>query len=84
MKKQFLTVLAAMLTIFFITVSCANDVGETCESLGSSDECVDEGVCGDYDGILQCLQVCTADADCSSTEACNGVSGTNIKGCQPK
>ncbi|UQA63906.1 hypothetical protein E8A73_035940 [Polyangium aurulentum] len=63
------------------------EIGEACETEGSEDECVDGAVCAQptLDSTEpQCLKICTDDAQCASTESCNGVSGTNIKACRPK
>lgn len=67
--------------------SSAAAVGETCETEGAVDECVDGAICGkpsDKAPEVQCLVVCTSDADCGATKSCNGVSGTNIKACRVK
>ena len=51
------------------------------------DECVDGAICGkpsDKAPEVQCLVVCTSDADCGAAKSCNGVSSTNIKACRVK
>jgi hypothetical protein len=62
--------------------------GEACdEAGGEADVCEEGSVCGkrdDADEELVCLKVCTDDADCASDEGCNGVEGTNVKGCRAK
>ena len=60
------------------------EIGEECDTAGSSDECVSGAVCTDDLGGRRCRRVCSDDAQCVATEACNGVSSTNIKSCQPK
>jgi hypothetical protein len=70
-------------------VACGGaDIGEPCETEGSTDECVDGAVCAQptlTSTEPQCLKVCKDDTECNTaTEACNGVSGTNIKACRPK
>ena len=60
------------------------DIGEECDTPGSTDECVSGAVCTNDSGGKRCRRVCSDDKQCASTEACNGVSGTNIKSCQPK
>ena len=66
---------------------CAADIGETCATRGSQDECVEGAVCeqkGTSDTEPVCLKVCNDSTECASTEDCNGVSGSNIKACTPK
>ncbi|MDH5717204.1 MAG: hypothetical protein OEZ22_06165 [Spirochaetia bacterium] len=82
MKRKMIMLL--MVVSFFASYNCANDIGESCETAGSSDECSDDGVCGYYGAELQCLKVCAADTDCAANEACNGITSTNTKGCQLK
>lgn len=67
--------------------ACASDIGEACETKGSQDECVDGAICdlkGTSDAEPVCLKVCTDTSECGSNEDCNGVTGSNIKACQPK
>jgi hypothetical protein len=64
--------------------ACASDIGEECDETGSSDECVDGAICDTTSGGTVCLKQCSSDADCASTEECNGVSGTNTKACHAK
>jgi hypothetical protein len=64
-----------------------SELGEECGAEGEDGECVDGGVCGPTKGddegdVLQCLVVCQEQEDCKADEECNGVSGTNIKGCR--
>jgi len=78
--------LVLMLSVLVATVACSgkSDIGESCDTAGSTDDCVDGAICTNDDTGLTCRRVCTADTQCAATEACNGVSGTNIKSCQPK
>jgi hypothetical protein len=62
---------------------CGAKIGETCKTAGS-DECESGAICTNDSTALTCRKTCTTDAECASTEQCNGVSGTNIKSCQPK
>jgi hypothetical protein len=69
--------------------ACSSEgaVGEECEEEGKVDgECEDNAVCAKRsdNGALTCLKQCTEQAQCGANEDCNGVSGTNIKGCNPK
>ena len=61
-------------------------LGEECGESGVDGECEDGAVCGKYDdtGDLLCLRICNDQDDCASDEDCNGVDGTNIKGCRLK
>lgn len=64
--------------------SSAPDVGEKCDKAGDVAACVDTALCtNESSGALTCRKRCTVQTDCASTEACNGVSGTNLKSCQP-
>jgi hypothetical protein len=59
-------------------------LGEDCDAAGATDdECEEGGVCGDDgSGALVCLTMCVEHTDCASGQDCNGVEGTNIKGCR--
>ncbi|MEJ7732469.1 MAG: hypothetical protein WKG00_25100 [Polyangiaceae bacterium] len=63
-----------------------SELGEECGAEGEDGECVDGGVCGQTKGdeadVLECLVVCEEQADCKADEECNGVNGTNVKGCR--
>ena len=62
-------------------------LGEECGEEGIQDgECEDGAVCGKPDDgdALACLKVCDEQADCSDDQECNGVSGSDVKGCRPK
>lgn len=65
---------------------CASDVGESCETPGAENECVDGAVCDkQVNGAVSCLKLCTDQADCAANENCNGVSdGSDRKACHPK
>lgn len=63
-------------------------LGEECDSTGlTTDECEDGAICGKYKDDtedLVCLQICNDHAQCNQAagESCNGVDGSNIKGCR--
>ncbi|WP_437681518.1 hypothetical protein [Sorangium sp. So ce131] len=61
-------------------------LGEACEEEGADGECEDGAVCGkpDDSAALQCLKTCVEQTDCLATEECNGIAGSNLKGCRPK
>ena len=61
-----------------------SEIGEECETAGATDECVDSAVCTNGStGVPVCRKICTEQEDCATTENCNGISGTNMKSCQP-
>ncbi|MBI5508102.1 MAG: hypothetical protein HY903_05055 [Deltaproteobacteria bacterium] len=62
----------------------AAEIGEKCDQSGSRDECVDGAICTNGTSGSFCRKVCAAQTDCSATEACNGVSGSSEKSCQPE
>lgn len=78
---------ALLLSSLLALSACKADIGEECDKSGSTDECVDGGICdtlGSGTTTLQCLKICTTDADCPTTQACTGVSGSNQKACHNK
>ena len=82
------SIAASAFAFLVMLSSCSSEgkVGESCDESGKADgECVSGGVCGKNSaGALLCLKVCTDQAQCASTEDCNGVDGSNVKGCRPK
>jgi hypothetical protein len=70
----------------FSALACGGkaDLGEECDTHGSTDECAVGTVCTVDLGGRRCRLVCKDDTHCASFEACNGVASTNIKSCQPK
>lgn len=65
-------------------VGCGHaDIGEPCDKPGSTDDCVDGAVCTNDSGGNLCRQLCNDTAQCAAGFACNGVSGTSLKSCQP-
>lgn len=79
---------ALLLTGLMAMTACGKaEIGEECDKTGSTDECVEGGICDTLGGdtaVLQCLKICTQDSDCPSTQACTGVSGSNLKACHNK
>jgi hypothetical protein len=59
------------------------EVGEACDKPGSTDDCEDGAVCTNEDGGAVCRLLCTDTVDCPPAHGCNGISGTNVKSCQP-
>jgi hypothetical protein len=58
-------------------------LGETCDKAGATDACEDGLVCTNESDRNVCRQLCTDQAQCAAGLGCNGVSGTNLKSCQP-
>ena len=77
--------LAAAILASAVLVGCGGeaDVGEECDTSGAEDECVEGAICTAEGEAAVCRDLCADQADCASGEACNGVSGSNIKSCQP-
>lgn len=60
------------------------EIGEECDTSGSSDECVDGAICTNEEGDTnRCRRICDTDEDCREGEGCNGISGSSTKRCQP-
>ena len=57
---------------------------QTCAVPGQTAGC-SEGICGTAAGASAplCLQICTTQLDCRAHYNCNGVTSSNVKGCQP-
>lgn len=66
------------------------EVGEACESAGSTAPCVSGAVCTNLSGsdaevagaTNLCLLLCDRDEDCAENEGCRGISRTSLKSCQ--
>ena len=84
MKRILLTFAAAF--AFVIACSGESKLGEECDEPGKTEDVCESGsVCGKQTGgAVICLKQCADDTGCASTEACNGVEGTNIKACRLK
>lgn len=77
----------AVLALSVLAAGCGSkgEVGESCDTRGSVDECVDGAICSQQsDAASACLKTCTDDAQCGADEACNGVEGSSTKACRPK
>lgn len=74
----------AALALALVALGCSADVGASCDTPGSLDECVDGAVCtNESGGANTCRLLCADDADCPVGHNCNGLTGTQIKSCQP-
>ncbi len=69
-------------------IGCASEgaIGDSCGTAGkTTDECVSGAICTNSSGGKNaCRKICTEQKDCATNEACNGVSGSSTKSCQPK
>ena len=88
MNRLFRALLPALtlLALASLPIGCASsEIGDSCDTSGSKDECVDGAICTQISGgSAICRKSCTADSECGANEQCNGVSGANTKSCQPK
>jgi hypothetical protein len=88
MRPYHFLLLALFSSAALAIAACSSEgkVGEECDESGKTeDECESGGVCGKNPaGALVCLKICTDQAQCAATEDCNGVEGTNVKGCRLK
>ena len=75
----------ALLSLLTLACSGESALGEECDAQGEDGECEDGAVCGkETTGALVCLKACKEQTVCPSGKVCNGVEGTNIKGCRNK
>lgn len=81
-----LTRIIAVAAVAFFACGGEGKVGEECGEGGKTEgECESGGVCGTQTGgALVCLKLCVEQTDCSAEQECNGVEGTNLKGCRTK
>ena len=73
--------LLAPLAVALLVGCGASEVGEECDDVGDTDECEDGAICTNEEGGAVCRALCKE--TCPRGESCNGVSGTNLKSCQP-
>lgn len=72
-----------MLGLGLTLAACGSaEIGEECDTAGAADECVDGAICTNDDTNV-CRAVCEVQEDCPVNYACNGVSGSSTKSCQP-
>ena len=79
MRLSFRSFAALLVTVG----ACRDSVeGGSCDTEGSTDGCESKLVCGHHGTGqgLSCLEECTDDGDCLSTETCSGIKGS-LKGC---
>lgn len=82
MTHQLARLLSTMAALAVLACGGAK-VGESCDKPGSRDNCEDGAVCTNEDGGAVCRLLCKDTVDCPAAHACKGVSGTNVKSCQP-
>lgn len=82
--KRGIQIAGLCLSLFSLTACGTADVGEECDGAGSTDDCVDGAICTNENDKNVCRVICVDDTNCAGTEACNGVTGTPVKSCQPK
>jgi hypothetical protein len=76
--------LASAIAAFGACGDSQAEIGGHCDTPGNIDECVSGAVCANDAEGNHCRKSCTDQAQCASTENCNGISGSNLKACQPK
>jgi hypothetical protein len=86
--KTLLTGCALFVLMGIAVVACGGHpggtVGDACSEVGSAEECFDDEICEELSGYgAYCLLLCDDHEDCDAGEQCNGVSGSNEKGCHP-
>ena len=83
MKKKWFRVFCAL--VIPVLVACGGaDLGEDCDDVGRTGECVSMAVCTNESGDRSvCREICEEHEDCPMGYSCNGVSGTSTKSCQP-
>jgi hypothetical protein len=59
------------------------EIGEECEGVGSTEDCEDGAICTNEETGAVCRALCADTTQCPPAHTCNGVSGTNLKSCQP-
>ncbi len=82
MKRAFLGWLAVAVSVLMLACG-GSEVGEECDEAGSTDECEDGAVCTNEESGAVCRLLCKDTMECPAQHACNGVSGTSLKSCQP-
>jgi hypothetical protein len=82
MKRSLLGRLAVALSVLMLACGGA-EVGEECDEAGSTDECEDGAICTNEEAGAVCRFMCKETIECPAQHACNGVSGTSLKSCQP-
>lgn len=83
--RKVMMIVMSMMFLLALAMGCgASDIGEECDTSGSTDDCVDNAICTAFGGANICYKLCKEQTECSAEEDCNGISGSNLKSCQPK
>jgi hypothetical protein len=84
--KAFAIALGVLGVVTLGACSGESKIGEACDEPGrTEDVCESGGICAkDSIGNLMCQRICTDHTQCAADEDCNGVEGSNLKGCRPK
>jgi len=84
MKAVPIRLLVALALASFLSLACGDaEVGEECDDTGSRDECEDGAICTNEGTGAVCRMLCDETSQCPPHHACNGVSSSNLKSCQP-
>lgn len=83
LRRAALAGVFALASVFLVTACGDPEIGEECDDPGSSIECEHGAVCTTQHGQSICRARCVEQEDCPPAYACNGVTGTNLKSCQP-
>jgi hypothetical protein len=83
LRRGVLASALSSVALLLVTACGDPDIGEECDDAGSSTECEDGAICTNENGKAICRAGCVEQEDCPAGYACNGVSGTNLKSCQP-
>ena len=83
MRTAFLSC-AALVLVLILACGGRGDIGESCKTGGSTDECVAGSICSKtLSGAQTCQKVCVDQKDCPTGTTCNGVTGSSTKSCRP-
>jgi hypothetical protein len=87
MKKSLIHRIIALGFVVITLGACGGGgaaIGAACTTENAVDECESGALCAKTaSAVLQCQEICAAQADCPSTHNCNGTTGPQ-KVCQPK
>lgn len=72
----------ALCALALAACSGGADIGQSCDTVGSADECVTNAICTDEPGGNVCAEVCMEDTDCDAAYFCDSVPGASEDTCQ--
>lgn len=74
----------AILCASFLALACSEpEVGEDCDEIGAADACEEGAICTNEESGGVCRLLCKETDECPLDHTCNGISGSNLKSCQP-